>query len=148
MSINIRTARLSDIPAMMSLRLNVSENRLQDPGRITHACYLGYLSGRRRSWVAETDTQLLGFTCADRDDARIWALFIAQEAEGKGIGKALLQQAVDWLHAGGCSKLQLRTEPGTRAEGFYRHLGWQSLGLTEDGELHLQLIPQSHQPCG
>ncbi len=143
MNPSIRTARLSDIPAIMALRLNVRENRLQDPGRITQACYLSYLTGRRRTWVAEDETQLLGFVCSDRDDARIWALFIAPESEGKGIGKALLQQAVDWLHAGGCSKLQLSTEPGTRAEGFYRHLGWQSLGLTEEGEVGFLLTSPS-----
>lgn len=44
--------------------------------------------------------------------------------EGRGLAKALLQCAVDWLFARGHATVQLSTGANTRADRFYAAQGW------------------------
>jgi hypothetical protein len=37
------------------------------------------------------------------------------------------------------SKGMTTTEPHTHAEGFYRHQGWQTTGVVEEGEIRFEL---------
>ncbi|MYM39309.1 GNAT family N-acetyltransferase [Pseudoduganella sp. CY13W] len=110
---------------MSAIRLAVRENMLSHPARITPQMYRDYLALLGRGWVAEFDGEIAGFSYADQADASIWALFIAPEHEGKGLGRALLQLATDWLFAQGHACLRLSTGAGTRAERFYAAQGWQ-----------------------
>ena len=121
---NIRQATLLDIPAMSAIRLSVKENMLSDPSRVTEQMYRDYLELLGRGWVAEVDGEVVGFSYADKTDASIWALFVSQEYEGKGIAKRLLQVAVDWLFALGHESVHLSTSKDTRADRFYTGQGW------------------------
>jgi hypothetical protein len=47
---------------------------------------------------------------------------------------------VGWLWEEGARCIWLTTGPRTRAEGFYRHLGWQDAGVTEHGEIRFELL--------
>ena len=76
---------------------------------------------------------------ADREESIIWALFLLPEWETQGLGRQLLERAVDWLCLAGCASISLTTEPGSRAEGFYSHLGWTRAGITEKGEVRFEL---------
>ena len=67
----------------------------------------------------EEDGQLLGFIGTSADN--IEALFVDNEARGKGIGKALLLHAVNDLHI---HKVDVTDQNG-QAVGFYRHMGYQ-----------------------
>ena len=69
----------------------------------------------------------------------IWALFLLPEWEGQGLGRDLLERAVGWLWGEGCESIWLTTEPGSRAEGFYAHLGWTRAGMTDKGEVRFEL---------
>ena len=133
----IRPARAADIEAMHSVRLRVAENRLSDPARVTPACYRPYVE-QGVAWVAETERGLAGFAILDVAAASVWALFVAPEAEGEGIGRALharlLQSALDH----GLERLSLATAPGTRAERFYSEAGWAKAGMTRTGELSFE----------
>jgi GNAT superfamily N-acetyltransferase len=120
----LRPATEADIPAMSRIRIAVTENALSDPTRITHAMYVDYLDRLGRSWVAERDDEIVGFSAADREDASIWALFVDPAREGLGAGGALLRVAADWLFAQGHAELRLGTQPDTRADRFYAAQGW------------------------
>ncbi|USX26129.1 GNAT family N-acetyltransferase [Oxalobacteraceae bacterium OTU3CINTB1] len=122
--INIRQATLLDIPAMSTIRLSVKENILSDPSRVTGQMYRDYLELLGRGWVAEVDGAVVGFSYADKTDASIWALFVSQDHEGRGIAKRLLQEAVDWLFALGHDSVHLSTSKDTRADRFYTGQGW------------------------
>lgn len=128
---HIRQATLPDIPAMSTIRLRVKENTLSDPSRVTEQMYRDYLELLGRGWVAEVDGKVVGFSYADKADASIWALFVSQDYEGRGIAKRLLQVAVDWLFALGHESVHLSTSKDTRADRFYTGQGWTRSVLNE-----------------
>ncbi len=128
---NLRQATLLDIPAMSAIRLSVKENILSDPSRVTEQMYRDYLELLGRGWAAEVDGQVVGFSYADKADASIWALFVSQDYEGRGIAKRLLSVAVDWLFELGHDSVHLSTSRDTRADRFYAAQGWTRGVLNE-----------------
>lgn len=86
--------------------------------------YRDYLDLLGRGWVVEVDGKVVGFSYADKIDASIWALFVAQDYEGRGIAKRLLNAAVEWLFALGHESVHLSTSKDTRADRFYVGQGW------------------------
>lgn len=135
---NVRPATEADIPAMHAVRMAVQENRLADPARITAADYAEAIGRLGRGWVVEADATIVGFAVAYRS-GNVWALFVDPQHEGHGYGKALHAAMVSWLWQQGLQRLWLTTDPGTRAEAFYRSLGWQPRGIVPGGELRLEL---------
>lgn len=123
-ALSLRRAVSADIPAMSTIRLAVAENTLSDPTRITPAMYEDFLENAGRGWVAEHDGQVVAFCYADQAKGSIWALFVRPDNEGKGLGRALLEQASDWLFASGHEAIHLTTGAGTRADRFYAKQGW------------------------
>lgn len=130
----VREAVEADIPAVMELRLAVRENRLFDPGQVTAEDCLAYVR-RGHMWVWDEDGAILGFSASTCETGWIWALFVRPDHEARGIGRALFAVACDALTGAGHGTLHLTTDPGTRAERFYRAAGWRAAGRTPDGEL-------------
>lgn len=122
--LSFRRATHGDIEAMSRIRLAVRQNVLSDPGKVTRQMYEDYLELLGRGWVAEADGCIAGFSYANATDASIWALFVAPEFEGMGIGKQLLKLATDWLFEQGSDCVRLSTGAATRAELFYARQGW------------------------
>jgi GNAT superfamily N-acetyltransferase len=110
---------------MSRMRLDVTENVLRDPTRITVEMYEDYLEKSGRGWVAESAGEVVAFCYADKINASIWALFVKPGHEGRGLGKALLQQAADWLFELGHERVHLTTGADTRADRFYAAQGWR-----------------------
>ena len=139
----IRQAVVADIPAMSTIRLGVTENVLSDPSKVTEQMYRDYLELLGRGWVAEVNGEIAGFSYADKEDFSIWALFVAQPYEGRGIGKALLRPAVDWLFEQGGDSVSLTTTPDTRADRFYSAQGWTREAINErNARFTLARLPQ------
>lgn len=124
----IRQATRADVPAIQRIRAAVRENRLVSR-RIGDEEVISYMEQHGRGWVAESAGVMLGFAIGDARDGNIWALFVDPDGEGRGVGRLLHDTMVDWLFAQGLQRLYLGTEPGTRAEGFYRRAGWTALGI-------------------
>ena len=142
----IREATRVDIPALVEVRASVKENILTShisPERIAAG-----LETRGKGWVAEHQGRVIGFSMADREESMIWALFLLPEWEGQGLGRMLLARAVGWLCGEGSESIWLTTEPGSRAEGFYAHLGWVRAGMTDGGEVRFELRCRSDAPPG
>lgn len=136
--IQIREATPNDIYAMHKVRLAVRENRLSRPDRITEQDYLDAQEKLGKTWLIETEQQVVAFATGYRDGS-IWALFVDPGYEGQGYARALHQHMITWLWSLGHQHLSLTTEPNTRAEGFYLAQGWQAKGLTSDGEIRFEL---------
>jgi GNAT superfamily N-acetyltransferase len=126
--LRFRRARPADIPAMTAIRLNVTENVLSDPRKVTRRMYEDYLHAQGRGWVCCSGRKIVGFAYASKVDASIWALFIQPGHEGRGIGRKLLAFAVNWLFALGHPAVTLSTRRGTRAARFYAASGWRPEG--------------------
>ena len=133
----IREATRNDVPGLVAVRGAVNENLLTSD--IPQGRILAGLEVRGKGWVAEHEGQVVGFSMADREESMIWALFLLPEWERQGLGAVLLELAVNWLWREGCESIWLTTEPGSRAEGFYAHLGWTRSGITDKGEVRFEL---------
>ena len=134
----IRRARPGDHARVTEIRNSVTENVLSDPSRVTIEHYK-WFEQNPGVWLWEEDGRILGFSAADTRDGTIWALFIDPGHEGRGIGRALLAKACDVLREAGHRTATLGTEPGSRADGFYRQAGWIALHIDKRGEQILRL---------
>lgn len=127
--IHIRKAIAADIPATFEIRTSTTENAMTEAelaaSGITPERAAELLRKDGRCWVAEANDRIVGFCIANVNSRSIWALFVLPAYEGRGIGRGLLETAVDWLWRSGADELWLETETNTRAEGFYEHLGWK-----------------------
>ena len=131
---NFRRALASDIDAMQRIRLGVLENKLTITS-LAPADYVQAIECDGRGWVAEENGAIVGFCIAVKPANHVWALFVDPNYEGRGIGRCLLQTAVQWLEVSSDQPIWLTTEHGTRAAGFYKAAGWRHKGYSNDGEL-------------
>lgn len=133
-----RVAVPGDIPGMHRVRLAVRENRLNSTA-VTEADYGPAMSDPGRGWVVEAEGRVVGFAVGNRSTGNIWALFVDPAHERKGHGRQLHDAMLAWLRKEGAGVLWLTTEPGTRAERFYRAAGWRMAGQTGKGELRFEM---------
>lgn len=76
-------------------------------------------------WVAEIDGKVIGFCSAVKEESanRIMAIYVLPSLQGKGIGKALITKAFEWL---GTSKdiLVNVVRYNDNAINFYQRMGF------------------------
>lgn len=80
-----------------------------------------------------------GFAALDAAAASVCALFVAPEAEGRAAGRSLLGALVGEALQRGLGRLEFETEPGSRAERFYRAAGWSAAGRGAHGAVRMTL---------
>lgn len=135
----IRAATEADIPKMHQIRMAVQENRLTDPGSVQPEDYQALMRDGGRGWVAELGGRMVGFAMGDRPRSNVWALFVDPAFEGRGAGRRLHDPMLEWLFSAGADRVWLSTDPGTRAETFYRAAGWRHAGDRENGEARYEM---------
>lgn len=139
----VRLAQPSDAPAMHGIRMSARENRLSRPDIISEASYRPYIDSNS-CWVAVTENRIAGFAALGIADSTVWALFVAPDMEGCGIGKKLHETLVFGAAAAGLKNIRLATEAGSRAARFYETAGWKHVGQvgeSSDEAYDLQLVP-------
>jgi GNAT superfamily N-acetyltransferase len=129
----IRNATRVDIGRIMEIRAAVRENKLRDPSRVTVEDVCWFIDNPG-IFVWEESGRIVGFSAADPRNGSIFALFVDEAFEGRGIGRVLFERACNVLKDAGCPRMWLTTWPGTRAEQFYRKAGWRVTGI-DDGNL-------------
>ena len=134
----LRPATPFDIEAMHRVRLAVRENVLRNPQLVRLADYRALIASGG-GWIVEDTGEIVAFAVADATRRNIWALFVAPSHERRGHGRRLLDRMVVWLFAQSEDPIWLTTEPGSRAERFYRSAGWQQVGTEANGELRFEL---------
>ena len=137
-----REAEINDIFQMHEVRIAAKENILPNPDLITKNDYEDFLFNRGKGWVCEIDNRVVGFAIVDLIGNNIWALFVQPEFEGKGIGKRLHDEMLNWYFAQTKDVVWLGTSPNTRAEKFYRKKGWKQAGIRLNGEIQFELNAQ------
>jgi GNAT superfamily N-acetyltransferase len=85
------------------------------------------------------NNQVVGFAIVDLQEHNVWALFLNPAYEGKGIGKQLHNLMLDWYFQQTQETLWLGTDPGTRAETFYRKQGWTEAGIHNRKEVRFEM---------
>jgi ribosomal protein S18 acetylase RimI-like enzyme len=127
----IRNATEQDIARITEIRNSVRENGLSDPSRVTIEEVRWFIANPGL-FVWEEHAHIRGFSAADPRTGNIWALFVDNAQQGRGIGRALLDQACSLLKEAGFDRIWLTTAPGTRAERVYREAGWQAVGKKDN----------------
>jgi GNAT superfamily N-acetyltransferase len=92
----IRRASRADIPRIMEIRGAVRENRLRDPSRVKVEDVWWYVDNPG-IFVWIEDRRIVGFSAADPRNGNIFALFVGEAYEGRGIGRALFERACEVL---------------------------------------------------
>jgi GNAT superfamily N-acetyltransferase len=138
-AVRIRVATEADVEAMFDIRTSVRENHqsreeLAALG-VTPFSISEMLRTSGRAWIADVNGVPAGFSLADADERTIFGMFVRPEYEGRGLGRALIAHAEQWLFDY-TDEIWLTTgsDPSIRANGFYRHLGWRQGGTNERGE--------------
>ena len=137
-----REANIDDIKQIQIVRHSVKENTLSNPDRVTDDDCKEFLFRRGKGWVCEVDGLIVGFAIADLKDNNIWALFLKPEYEGIGIGRQLHALMLDWYFSNGKENVWLGTSPNTRAEKFYKQMGWTETGLHGDHEIKFEMTSE------
>lgn len=135
----IREAAKEDIPQIQIVRNAVKENVLSNPDLVTNEDCEAFLTIRGKGWVCELNGQIVGFSIVDLKDNNIWALFIDPDFEKQGIGRKLHDVMLEWYFDQTKETVWLGTSPKTRAETFYRMLGWKEIGIHGKGEVKFEM---------
>ena len=139
MKFSIRQATIEDIDQIQLIRRMVKENILLNPQLVSNEDCKTFITKRGKGWVALSNDEILGFAIADLKDNNIWALFVHPNHEKKGIGKKLHDTMLEWYFDYGKSKVWLSTDPGTRAEKFYKKQGWTRKVKLPNGEIKFEM---------
>lgn len=131
----IRAARETDRARITEVRNAVHENQLSPGHASPVADTAQWIYDNGTFWVWEEDGAVQGFAVADPRDGTIFGLFIHPDYEGRGIARALLPLACNDLVKAGFAVATLTTDPGTRADRFYRRDGWREIGRQDDGQI-------------
>jgi GNAT superfamily N-acetyltransferase len=134
----LRPATSADLPRIWEVRHGTAENRLTDPSLDTDGEVTWYLN-EAIFLVSENDAGVQGFACADHQTGYVWALFVIDDAQGRGHGTALLDEAIERLRQAGHRQAFLTTGVGTQAAAFYRSKGWRQTGLDMKAEAVFRL---------
>ncbi len=140
MTTKIRTANPADVPAMFYIRTSVRENHLSREQLatlgITEAAIAEMISSAPCAWVAVVDDQIIAFSMIDMAEGSLFAAFVLPLHEGMGLGAQLVHAAEEELFRHH-SEIWLETAEGSRAAGFYRHLGWGDERKAEGDQIRL-----------
>jgi ribosomal protein S18 acetylase RimI-like enzyme len=138
MTARVRPATRADLPRIYEVRHGTAENRLADPSLVTEAEVAWYLD-EAIFLVSEDEAGVQGFVCANPQTGYVWALFVIDEAHGRGHGTALLDEVITRLRQAGHRQAFLTTGENTRAAAFYRSRGWQETGIDMKGNAVFRL---------
>lgn len=76
--------------------------------------------------AADQEAHLLGFYSLIRDPPELDMLFVADEAQGQGVGRLLVEHMIEQARQHGLAGVRVVSHPP--AEGFYRRLGARRIG--------------------
>ena len=146
MQVKIRPATSDDAPAIVGLMAHLAEfgHGQVDPGVEDRLCVMiespGYallVAEDEQGQVAGLLTMSQRWTLWHRGRcALVEELVVDRAARRQGVGRALIQAALDWARAQGCSEVEISTEPdNSGAQAFYRKLGFESTALLLEYEM-------------
>ena len=80
--------------------------------------------------------------------AHLYAMWVAPDARGAGVGRALVEAVVAWARGRGCGRLVLSvTETNRSARGFYEACGFADTGerrpLREGSDLDVLIFAKT-----
>jgi GNAT superfamily N-acetyltransferase len=95
-----------------------------------------------RFWVAEDRDGLVGMIAlSDADDhAELEDFFVAPEAQGQGVGRALMDELQAECRSRGHARIEVDADPN--AEATYARLGFHTIGRSPSGSIPGRYLPR------
>ncbi|UIR57959.1 GNAT family N-acetyltransferase [Sphingobacterium sp. SRCM116780] len=140
---NLREAIVGDIKQIQRVRNSVKENMLSDPNLVSDQDCEEFITKRGKGWVYQIEDQIVGFSIIGLQENNVWALFVHPDFDRQGIGKQLHDVMLNWYFSKTVEHVWLGTAPNTRAETFYRKLGWTEIGTHGKGEVKFQMTAEN-----
>jgi len=93
-------------------------------------------------WVADLDGRLAGLIALSHADgvAELEDFFVDPQAQGRGVGKALMAAFLDACRAKGLSLVRVAADPN--AEPIYARLGYRTVGQIPSGSIPGRMLPR------
>jgi|GEM_PF-225472 len=135
----IRPMSVDDVEGVFHVRTSVVDNHMSDDELreigITREWVADRLqAGEMAGWCATGGDRIEGFSLATGATREVNALFVLPEKSGFGMGKDLLEAAVEHLQGLVPGPVRLRTDPGSPAYAFYLRRGWKDTGVDHEGD--------------
>jgi ribosomal protein S18 acetylase RimI-like enzyme len=123
----------------------LSRERLARMGITPASIAESLAGGTTRGWLCSWESRIVGFCMGDSHSGEVLVLAVLPEAEGRGIGKTLLSLVVEWSCSVNPARVWLGAprDPGVRAYGFYRALGWRPVGETDANGDEILVLPNA-----
>jgi GNAT superfamily N-acetyltransferase len=121
----------------------VADDEPPEPGAL-----LAYISARR-AWVAELDSNVVGYATASVVDGEghLDQVSVMGEAAGRGIGRALIELVCDWTRSREIGSITLTTYRDVAWNGpYYERLGF--VVIEEPLTIELAAIRRAEQAAG
>lgn len=139
----VRLATAHDVDAIFDVRVGVRENiltraELTERG-ITRDAVLAMIGEASCVWVVEFDSEVVGFSMADAEDACVFAAFVRPDHEGRGLGSVLMAAAEAFLFQHH-ERIWLETAYASRAREFYERRGWVQTAELDDGDVRMEKV--------
>jgi len=129
----LRPMVADDMEAIFHVRTSVVDNHMNDEELreigITREGVAEQLAcGELDGWCAVAGEGVVGFSIATAETREVNALFVLPDNVGYGIGRDLLDAAVQHLRDRAPGAVRLRTNPTSPAYAFYLRRGWRDTG--------------------
>ena len=129
----------------------------------THAREAGY-PPERWQWFADQHESVIfvavedgaahgmaGGFCPEPDVVMLWGMWVAQDARGRGLGRALVESVIGWARERGAAAIRLEVtdaEQARTAAALYRSLGFAPTGERSslDSDPALETIMMTRSP--
>jgi len=141
----LREIERTDIKDILNIRVSTKENHFSMTDLaivgVTQESIAEWLEGSVKGWLCEISGKPVGFALADSKTAEVLVVACYPEYEKRGIGKALMLKVHEWLWSYDHDEIWLwsDSDPGIRAYGFYRKLGYEPMGTTKGSDELLKL---------
>ncbi len=116
---------------------------------VANQMFRGIATGAQHLVVAREPNALLGWVVLEMNAmplVRHWAWFkrlmVLPSLQGQGVGRQLHDGALDVARGLGLEQLYLTCRSGTGLVEFYRHLGWEAVGVMPDS---LRMVDGSYR---
>ena len=134
-----RRALPADAADCLAIRGRTRENaftraQLRALGITVQSWRAGIRDGSLPGHVCRIAGRTVGYCFGAAETGEVMVLALLPGAEGRGIGRSLLQRVVEDLHKRGHQRLLLAcaADPAVRSHGFYRHLGSRPTGERDE----------------
>jgi hypothetical protein len=135
----IRSAKESDLPAIIEICKSVEENHLTATTIADAEACRAYLTEDYKVWLCFQGEEIVGIGVVDMKEHHIPMLIFKPGQEDYKCDDKIQELLLAWFYASRNEDLTLETDGDSRAEEFFLSRGWIRAGITADGHTRFKM---------